>query len=127
MYLQQASSVPRLKGDGKCRKKEKMCFVLSDVAFPFIYFTGYHVFLCLFYVCRNNNMLHLPQYHRFVAMAMLLLPKTLEATLLHLMEASKPMIWVLRYFHMLVAFYVQIVPDTDAKSFYLTYVYLNYM
>jgi hypothetical protein len=28
---------------------------------------------------------------------------------------------------MLVAFYIQIAPDTDAKSFYLTYVYLNYI
>jgi hypothetical protein len=54
-------------------------------------------------------------------MAMLLVPKIAEATFLFLMQASKPMIWALRYFHMVVAFFVQIVADTDAKSFYLTY------
>jgi hypothetical protein len=85
------------------------------------------VFLYIFYVCGNDNVLRLQQYHRFVVMVTLLLPETAEATLLSLMEASKHMIWVLRYFHMILAFYVQIVPDTDAKSFYLTYVYLNYI
>jgi hypothetical protein len=69
----------------------------------------------------NDNVLHLRQYHRFMAMAMLLVPKIAEATFLFLMQASKPMIWALRYFHMVVAFFVQIVADTDAKSFYLTY------
>jgi hypothetical protein len=82
------------------------------------------VFLYLFYVCWNDNALRLRQYHRFMAMAMLLLPKIAEATLLVLMQASKPMIWILKYFHMLVAFFVQIVAGTNAKSFYLTYIYI---
>jgi hypothetical protein len=54
-----------------------------------------------------------------MVMAMRLLSEIAEVTLLSLMEASKHMIWVLRYFH--------IVPGTDAKSFYITYVYLNYI
>jgi hypothetical protein len=87
----------------------------------------YYVFLFLFYVCMNDDALRLRQYHRFAAMAMLLLPEIAEATFLFLMQTSKPMIWAVRYFHMLVAFFVQIVIDTNAKSFYLTYIYWNYI
>jgi hypothetical protein len=53
--LQHASSVHGDKGDGKHRKKAKTWFVLSAVAFPFLYFDsynffsiGYSVFLYLF-------------------------------------------------------------------------------
>jgi hypothetical protein len=88
---------------------------------------GYSVFLFIFYVSRNDNVLYLRQYHCFMIMKMLLLPEIAEATFLLLMQASKPVIWALKYFHMLVAFFVQIMADIDAMSFYLTYVYLIYI
>jgi hypothetical protein len=53
-----------------------------------------------FYVYRNNYVLI------FVVMEMLLLPQSAEAMFLFLMQASKPMTLVLRYFHMLIAFFL---------------------
>jgi hypothetical protein len=60
--------------------------------------------------------LRLRQYHRFVAMEMLLLTQSVDALSLFLRQASKAMTWVLRYFLMLAAFFLQIVADTDVKD-----------
>jgi hypothetical protein len=92
-------------------RRQKKWFVLSVVAFPFCILTvtkfssiGYSVFIP-FYVYRNNNVLHLRQYHQFVAMEMLLVPETVEPMLLLLRQTSKANTWVLKYLHMLVAFF----------------------
>jgi hypothetical protein len=65
---------------GSTGRRLQMWFVLLAVGFPFYILPdmkcssiGYSVFLFCFYICRNNNVLHLCQYHHFVAMAMLLL------------------------------------------------------
>jgi hypothetical protein len=89
---------------GSARRRQKMWFVLSVVAFLFFYFNSNKKFIP-FFVYRNNNVLRLRQYHRFMVMEMLLLPQSAKATFLFLMQASKPMALVLRYFYMLVAFF----------------------
>jgi hypothetical protein len=88
---------------------------------------NYYIFIH-FYVYWNNNVLRLRQYYRFMAMEMLLLPQTVDMTFLFLMQASKPMTLILRYFHMLVAyFFFKLWQTSMSKTFYLTYVYLNYI
>jgi hypothetical protein len=93
---------------GSARRRQKHGLYSQPLHFPFYILIvmkfsniGYFVFIH-FYVYWNNNVLYLHQYHRFVAMEMLVLPQSAEATFLFLMQASKPMILVLRYFHMLV-------------------------
>jgi hypothetical protein len=88
---------------------------------------GYSIFIP-FYVYRNNNVLRLRQYHQFVPMEMLLVPETVEPMLLLLRQTSKAKTWVLRYFHMLVAFFFfKLWQAPMSKTFYLTCVYLNYI
>jgi hypothetical protein len=49
-------------------------------------------------------------------MEMLLLTQSVEAMSLFLRQTSKAMTWVLMYFLMLIAFFLQIVADTDVKD-----------
>jgi hypothetical protein len=77
-------------------------YILTIMKFSSI---DYFVCYTFFYVYMNDNVLHLYQYHRFVAMEMLLLPQSVEKTFLFLRQASKPMTSILSYFHMLGAFF----------------------
>jgi hypothetical protein len=61
-------------------------YILTVIKFSRI---GYSVFTH-FYVYRNDNVLHLRQYHQFIVMEMLLLPQSAEETFLFLRQASKP-------------------------------------
>jgi hypothetical protein len=99
-------------GSAGRRQKNVVC-TLSCWISTFIFLS---LAILFFYVHRNNNVLCLCQYHLFVAMDMLLLTQSVEVTSLFLRQTSKVMTWVLRYFHMLAAFFLQIVAGTDVKD-----------